>query len=162
MADAGLRFLSLPFESASQRILDRWASAKWQIAKTDVPALLRSLAQAGINASGNYMIGYPDETPDEMYKTIRMARLHVDAGLQYALFFTVVPFPGSALFETVISNGQLDRDFDTNRLRWTTSILRNTPVPSEALEYIRQVAWLTTNPREYVEYKLGMQVVEPK
>jgi radical SAM superfamily enzyme YgiQ (UPF0313 family) len=104
------------------------------------------------------MIGYPDETQEEIFQTVMMARKHVDAGLRYALFFTVVPFPGSALFEMVIKNGQLDPDFDPDQLRWTKSILKNTPVPAEALEYIRQLAWLTTNRREYVEYKLGMHV----
>ncbi len=158
LADSGLRFLSLPFESANQRLLDLYASGKWNVAKTDVPKLVAALTQAGIEASGNYMIGYPDETQEEMYRTIVMARRQVEAGLQYALFFTVVPFPGSALYESVIANGQLDPNFDTDELRWTKSILRNAPVPAEALEHIRQVAWLTVNRPEYVEYKLGMHV----
>jgi radical SAM superfamily enzyme YgiQ (UPF0313 family) len=153
LAQAGLRFWSLPFESANQRLIDTYATSKWSIAKSNIPELLAGLATAGIRASGNYMIGYPDETIPEIYNTVTMAKRHVEQGLEYALFFTVVPFPGSMIYEDAIANGQLDAHFDPDTMRWTKSILKDLCMPAEALEHVRQVAWLTVNRSEYVNYK---------
>ena len=41
LADAGMESIALPFESASQRILDRYASAKWRVAHTNTSKLIR-------------------------------------------------------------------------------------------------------------------------
>ena len=70
-----------------------------------------------------------------------------------------MPFPGSALFDEVIANGQLDRNFDPDGMKWTRSILNHGPVSGEALEGMRQLAWLTVNRLEYVDYKLGHRVM---
>ena len=158
LAAAGFRFLALPFESANQRLIDKYASSKWTIETTNVQALLKSLNSVGIKCSGNYMIGYPDETESEVFNTIRMAKRHVEQGLSHALFFTVVPFPGSVLYDLVINNGQLDSNFDPDQMRWTKSIIKNLPMSSEALEAIRQLAFLLVNRTEYVDYKIEMTV----
>jgi radical SAM superfamily enzyme YgiQ (UPF0313 family) len=158
LAQAGLRFWALPFESANQRLIDKYATSKWSIAKSNIPDLLAGLAAAGIRASGNYMIGYPDETVAEIYNTVTMAKRHVEHGLEYALFFTVVPFPGSLIYENAISNGQLDANFDPDTMRWTKSVFKDLCMSAEALEHLRQVAWLTVNRSEYVNYKSDMWV----
>ena len=117
LADAGFTTLTLPFESASQRIIDKYASSKWNVATTDTASLIRAFNYAGIRVSGNYMIGYPDETEQEIAQTIAMARKHIEQGLDYALFFTVVPFPGSALFETAVREGYISANFDPDEMR---------------------------------------------
>lgn len=160
LADTGFHFIALPFESANQRIIDKYASSKWRIEQVDCGNLIRAFAAANIQVSGNYMLGFPDETEAEIYNTVEMAKRHIDQGLDYALFFSVVPFPGTTLFDWVIASGQLDPDFDTDSMRWTNSIIKNLAVSSEALERIRQTAWLTVNRREYVEHKLQMALVD--
>ena len=116
----------------------------------------------GIKTAGNYMIGYPDETLAEIHGTILMAKRHVEEGLNHAAIFTVVPFPGTLLYDMVIRSGQLDPDFDTDQMKWTKSILKNLAVPAETLEHMRQLAWLTVNRSEFVEYKVGMRVKKPE
>lgn len=158
LADAGFSFLTLPFESASQRLLDKYSTSKWQVRLTNTAQLLKSLDAHKIRAAGNYMIGYPDETEMEIEETILMAKRHVDEGLNHALFFTVVPFPGSRLYDMAIANGQLDAEFDPDTMRWTRSIMRGLAMPAESLERIRQLAWLTVNRTDYVRYKIGQRV----
>ena len=102
------------------------------------------------------MIGYPDETVDEIFETITMAKRNVEEGLDYALFFAVVPFPGSALFMQAVRDGHMDQDFDPDELRWTKSIMRGLNIDTEALEHLRQLAWLLVNRSDYVRYKRGM------
>jgi anaerobic magnesium-protoporphyrin IX monomethyl ester cyclase len=162
LSDAGFRFLTLPFESANQRILDKYASSKWNIETINSKQLLKVLDDNKIKAAGNYMVGYPDETEAEIFKTILMAKRHVEEGLNHALFFAVVPFPGSVIFNMVIANGQLDPNFDTDKMRWTKSILKNMAISSDALESVRQLAWLTVNREEYVRYKFQMVVDCPE
>jgi len=156
LADAGFTALALPFESASQRILDRYASAKWRVADTNTAQLIRAFNDCGIRVSGNYMLGYPDESIDEIFETITMAKRNVEEGLDYALFFAVVPFPGSALFELAVRDGHIDRDFDPDELRWTKSIMRRMKVDTSTLEHLRQLAWMLVNRSDYVRYKRGM------
>jgi radical SAM superfamily enzyme YgiQ (UPF0313 family) len=160
LADAGFQFISLPFESANQRIIDKYASSKWRVDLIDCGELIRAFSAVQIRVSGNYMMGFPDETESEIYRTVLMAKHHMDQGLDYALFFSVVPFPGTKLFDRVIANGQLDPDFDTDSMRWTNSVIKNLAISAEALECMRQTAWLTVNRREYVEQKRQMTMVD--
>ncbi len=156
LSDAGFHFISLPFESANQRIIDKYASSKWKIDKVNAGALIKAFEAVKIKVSGNYMMGFPDETEAEIRNTVNMAQNHMDQGLDYALFFSVVPFPGTTLFEWVIANGQLDPDFDTDTMRWTKSIMKNLAMSTDDLECIRQNAWLTVNRPEYVQHKRQM------
>lgn len=156
LAEAGFKSVALPFESASQRIIDRYASSKWKIASTNTAKLIRAFNDRGIRVSGNYMLGYPDESIEEVFETITMAKRNVEEGLDYALFFSVVPFPGSALFDMAVRDGNIDEDFDPDELRWTKSTMRHLKVDPSTLEHLRQLAWLLVNRGEYVQYKRGM------
>jgi hypothetical protein len=108
------------------------------------------------------MIGYPDETLAEMHNTIILAKRHVEQGLNHAALFAAVPFPGTELYDMVIGNGQLDPNFDTDQMKWTKSILKNLAIPAETLEHLRQLAWLTVNRSDFVDYKIAMRVNKPK
>ncbi len=158
MARAGFTSIALPFESASQRIIDKYASGKRVVDPTaaDTEELIAAFNAAGIRVSGNYMIGYPDETVREIYETIRSARRHIDQGLEYVLFFNVVPFPGSMLFEMAVREGYLDPDFDPDLMRWTKTIMRNLSMDADTLERVRDMAWFVVNRPEYVDGKMGM------
>jgi anaerobic magnesium-protoporphyrin IX monomethyl ester cyclase len=162
LSAAGFDWLSLPFESANQRLLDKYSSSKWNISRLDAGKLIQECSRAGIKTSGNYMIGYPDESLPEIYNTATMARRHMDNGLNHATLFAVVPFPGTAIYDMVIQNGQLDPDFDTDQMKWTKSILKNLAVPAETLEHLRQLAWLTVNHSEFVHNRIVMRVKTPE
>lgn len=162
VAAAGFHMLHLPFESANPRLLEKYSSSKWDIEATDTKRLIEACRSVGIKTAGNYMIGYPDETLGEIHNTILLAKRHVEQGLNHAALFAVVPFPGTILYDTVVANGQLDRNFDTDQMKWTKSILKGIAVPAETLEHLRQLAWLTVNRTEFVSYKIGMRVEKPK
>jgi anaerobic magnesium-protoporphyrin IX monomethyl ester cyclase len=162
LSTAGFHMLHLPFESANQRLIDKYSSGKWNMSHTDTKRLIKECDKAGIKTAGNYMIGYPDETLAEIHNTILFAKQHVENGLNHAALFAVVPFPGTRLYDTVIQNGQLDPNFDTDTMKWTKSILKGLAVPADTLEHMRQLAWLTVNSTEFVTYKIGMRVKQPE
>jgi radical SAM superfamily enzyme YgiQ (UPF0313 family) len=162
LSAAGFHMLHLPFESANQRLLDKYSSSKWNIQRMNAKKLIQDCDRVGIKTAGNYMIGYPDETLGEIHNTILMAKQHVGDGLNHAALFAVVPFPGTALYDMVIRSGQLDPDFDTDQMKWTKSTLRGLAVAAETLEQMRQLAWLTVNRAEFVNYKINMRVKKPE
>ena len=86
-------------------------------------------------------------------QTIMLAKRHVEEGLAAASFFVIVPFPGTALYDMVIRDGMLSPDFNPDDMRWTRSIMTNTPVSAETLEHIRTLAWKLVNPTQFVQDK---------
>jgi anaerobic magnesium-protoporphyrin IX monomethyl ester cyclase len=158
MVEVGFETLTLPFESANQRILDRYATRKWRTDRCDTVALVKACVDVGLTVGGNFMIGYPDESREEVFTTIDFAKKHVDAGLNVALFFCVIPYPGCKLFDEAIANGQLDPNFDPDIMKWTNPVLRNTAINAQELMEIRRQAWVSTNRPEYIAYKTGMNV----
>ena len=161
IAEAGFHMLHLPFESASQRMLKKYSTSKWNPDKTDIEQMIRACLTVGIKTAGNYMIGYPDETLEEIFSTIMMAKRHVNQGMNHAQMFAVVPFPGTMLYDQVVASGQLDPTFDTDQMKWTKSILTGLAVPPDTLEHLRQLAWLTVNRSDFVDYKIKMRVAKP-
>jgi len=158
MVEIGFETLTLPFESANQRILDRYATRKWRTDRCDTVALVKACEEVGLTVGGNFMIGYPDESREEVFTTIEFAKRHMDAGLNVALFFCVIPYPGCKLFDEAIASGQLEEDFDPDIMKWTNPVLKNTAISAEDLMDIRRQAWISCNRPEYIAYKTGMNV----
>ena len=93
MWEAGVRYMAYAVESGSPRIqkLIRKNLNLERIAE----AISLSTAK-GISTKGFFMIGFPTETEEEALMTIEFAK---NSDLVQALFFTVVYFPGTPLFE---------------------------------------------------------------
>ncbi|GGQ36604.1 radical SAM superfamily enzyme YgiQ (UPF0313 family) [Actinomadura coerulea] len=145
LAEAGFTQLNLPFESGNLRILRKYASNKLNIEMADIESLIVALKDYGFKIFGNYMMGYPDETLEEIETTIRMARDHVSFGLDAANFFIVVPLPGTPLFDTAISEGHLRSDFDPDTMNIYRANMSGTVVPAHVLEELRGRAWEEVN-----------------
>ena len=146
MAHAGFKEISLPFESASQRIIDKYATGKINLDKTDTVSIIKTAQRNGITVGGNYIIGWPDETLDEMKATIMLAKRHMDAGMYRANLQLATPYPGSQLFDMAVAGGHLDADFDPARMNWLHPTMRNTTVQPEVLDFMNEVLWKLLNP----------------
>jgi len=150
MAACGFVDLCLPFESGVQRVIDKYASAKWNVGTANTEALIQAVRTAGIRCSGNYMIGYPDETEVEIQQTLALARRHRAVGLDEADVFLVVPFPGTRLFDCALKAGHLAPDWHPDGMRWFNPVMQNTATPPERLEELRNAAWVELNSPSYV------------
>ena len=158
LAESGFNQIVFPVESGSQRILDKYATAKLNLRTLDVVELVRLARRAGIVCPINMMIGFPDETEKEMRESIALAKRLVEAGAEYCTFFIPIPFPGSSLFETAIAGGNLDRDFDPDSLNWKNAVMRNTTVPAERIIEIRDQAWREVNTAQHVAMRLQASI----
>jgi len=47
-------------------------------------------------------------------------------------------------------------------MKWTKSTLKGLAVPADTLEHLRQLAWLTVNSTDFVNYKINMRVKQPE
>jgi anaerobic magnesium-protoporphyrin IX monomethyl ester cyclase len=161
LVEAGFTQIALPFESGNLRIIRKYASNKLNIDMRDTEALIGACKDYGLRIIGNYMIGYPDETREEIERTIDLGRRHMSYGLDSANFFCVMPLPGTPLFDQAIADGHLNPDFDPDRMNFLQASMANTNVPAAELEEIRDRAWEEINSPDFKAYKRTMVVNTP-
>ena len=160
LKEAGFRDIGLPFESANPRIIRKYASNKWRIDRTNIPNLLKACKDVGLRIGGNFMIGYPDETREEIENTINLAKECMDNGLDSSSFFLVMPLPGTPLFDMAMAGGYLPKNYDPDKMHWQKANMKNTLVPPRELEKIRDLAWETINRKNFTSYKKNMRVIK--
>ena len=149
MAEAGFDRLSFPVESGSQRIIDRWVSGKISHETYDISKLIKKANSLGITVSSCYLIGYPDETEEELYQTLVAARSHLDAGSAYVNLTIVTPFPGTRLYEYVMENNLLLPGIDIADLDWMRPSIKTIIDPS-VIEFVSKYMWKFINRPERV------------
>lgn len=154
LKEAGFDCIVFPVESASQRILDKYATGKLNHHRLDVVELVGLAKEIGLTVPINIMIGFPDETEEEIIASVELGRKLVAAGAHYVTYFIPIPFPGSRLFDLALREGYLESDFDPDTMNWKRPVMKNTVVPPERLLEIRDWAWHSTNHSEYVRQRL--------
>jgi anaerobic magnesium-protoporphyrin IX monomethyl ester cyclase len=92
MAEAGCWMISYGIESGSQKILDM---SKKKITVEQARKAVELTKKVGMKAVGHFMIGLPGETIETARETIKLAAA---LPLDFAQFYSVVPFPGSQLY----------------------------------------------------------------
>lgn len=99
MKKAGCYSLAVGIESGSQKILDDMGKGlKLSIVKKIVPLL----KEADIRTQGDFIIGYPAETVEDVNKTIRLA---LSIPLDRAAFSLYQPLPGSKSYNELLKEG---------------------------------------------------------
>lgn len=92
MWEAGVRYMCYAVETASPR-LQKLIQKNMHLDRIG-EAIARSSAK-GIVTKGFFMLGFPTETEEEALATVEFAKA---SDLVQAMFFTVVYFPGTALY----------------------------------------------------------------
>jgi hypothetical protein len=104
LQEAGLVALSIGFESGSDRVLRllrKGTTVAQNLAAAEV------CHRHGIRIFGNYMLGLPTETPEEMMATARLVR---DVGAAVNSVGVYAPSPGSDLYDHCRREGLLLSD----------------------------------------------------
>jgi anaerobic magnesium-protoporphyrin IX monomethyl ester cyclase len=101
MKDAGCGLIFYGIESGSKRILDLMNKG---ISIEQITRAIKWTREAGIEAYGSFILGFPGETREELETTIKFAR---ELDLDMAEFNLITAFPGSDLFEVVKREGLL-------------------------------------------------------
>ncbi|MFA5856731.1 MAG: radical SAM protein [Candidatus Pacearchaeota archaeon] len=154
LKQAGFEQVVFPIESGSQRILDKYASGKVKLDRMDLSLLMRTMSDMNIKAPVNLMIGFPDETEEEVKKSIEMGKRMIDSGAPYVTFFIPIPFPGSRLYDMALLNGNLENNFDPDTFNWKRPVMINTNIPRERIEELRDYANEEVNKKEHLKKRL--------
>jgi radical SAM superfamily enzyme YgiQ (UPF0313 family) len=115
---------------------------------------MRVMTDMGIQAPVNMMIGFPDETEDEINTSVDFAKKLMDYGAPYVTFFIPIPFPGSSLFNIAINGDHLSKKFNTDNMNWKNPVMKNTSVSPERLIEIRDKANQEVNTKEHLRKRL--------
>ena len=104
LVEAGLRAISVGFESGNDRVL-RLLRKGVTVQQNQQAA--RICHRLGLRIFGNYMLGLPTETPEEMLDTARLVR---DLGAAFSNVSLYAPSPGSDLYDWCRQQGLLAED----------------------------------------------------
>ncbi|MBS7640030.1 MAG: radical SAM protein [Candidatus Bathyarchaeia archaeon] len=101
MREAGCSFIYYGIESASQRILN---FIKKGITIEQIKRAVMLTKEAGIKMMGAFIVGFPDETKEEIKSTLNFPKkLKVD----YVQFTIATPYPGTEFYEMIKREGLL-------------------------------------------------------
>jgi len=106
LVEVGWELISVGFESGSQRILDLMKKGTTVEQNIEAGAIIKKF---GAKVYGNYMIGLPWETKEDMLATVDMAK-KINAEMPSWAWFA--PYPGNELGDRCIAEGLslLDRN----------------------------------------------------
>ncbi|MDR3641673.1 MAG: radical SAM protein [Humidesulfovibrio sp.] len=99
MHRSGMYRMGFPIESGDLSVL-RFIRKPLRLEK--VLSLIRKCNELGIYTFGCFMIGFPEETLEQISKTMQFM---LDSGLDYAKISIVQPLAGSELYEVFVNHG---------------------------------------------------------
>jgi len=105
LKEAGCKFLAYGVESGDRKVQGKVNKV---FNNEDIAAAFRISKKAGIRTVGFFMIGYPEETQEEIDNTIKLMK-GLDADYMKTNIF--IPYPGSQLYNQLLSTQKLRTDF---------------------------------------------------
>jgi len=95
---AGISWICLGIESGNERVRN---DVNKNI-KKDIKEVVKAIQAHDIYVLGNYMFGLPEDDISTMQQTLDLA---IDLNCEFANMYTVMGFPGSALYEWALDQG---------------------------------------------------------
>lgn len=136
MRAAGCSLIRFGVESGAQEILN---NMKKGISIDEIRKAFRLTREVGVSTHASFMLGYPNETYKTFRKTVDLAK-QIKPDL--AQFFITVPFPGTALLDTVRKKDLLiEREWKYWGQMTDKSVLRTETLSAEELISLRKEAY---------------------
>jgi anaerobic magnesium-protoporphyrin IX monomethyl ester cyclase len=156
MRKMGCVFISSGFESCNPRILKYLKCGSVTVKQNERPIPLAH--QAGIAMGGSFIFGTPTETLEEMKRSLRW--FEDQDALKFMGFNTLVPFPGTPVWELCKAKGYLPKTVDYTKLVPPT-FPDNTYLVDKAVDLksynrffrnIWKAAWVLSQVRRYPHF----------
>lgn len=155
MKKAGFYRLCFPIETGNEKTLK---FIKKPVNLTKAKKTIELTNRIGIWTQGNFIIGFPYETKQEIQTTIDYA---FQSGLDYAIFFIAKPYAGSEMYEIFKKEGLLvdiargsnidSADYDTKTMKTSElQLLRD----KASRHYLIAKALFYLNPINFYNYLL--------
>ena len=147
LKEAGFHDLMLGIETGDIDTQRRFVDKKIDLSR--LKEKINYIKHADLEPYGLFMIGFPDETPEQIQRTVDLA---TSLDLDRILLIMVTPLPGSRLYKHCVENNLLYDDFDVAKLRYSNTFIKNRHISREQLEGIRRDAW-----REYMSERINIE-----
>ena len=121
MAQSGCRWIFFGIESGSKAVLER---INKRINYEKITDTFRDCKKAGIVSIGSFIVGFPDETAEDLKETVKLINT-LDTSLINLNYLALIP--GSEIYKSLVESGKY---VEVNSLREYTKIS-----PMERLEY---------------------------
>lgn len=131
MARAGFKYVFLGIESGSEKNLE--ALDKGNIVEKSRQAV-RYLHEAGIMAAAGIIIGSPADDADSIEAAFKFTR---DLKVEFAEFFTLVPYPKTRIREQLLKKGLVTLKDDYRYYNHSLAVVRTERLSSEELDYAK-------------------------
>ena len=119
---ASIRWLALGIESGSSYVRD---GAKKHLKDNDIVDIVQAIQKAGISIIGNFIFGLKHDTMESMQETLTLAK---SLNLDFANFYSCMPYPGSKLFDET-----KPEDLPDNWSGYSQHSFDTTPLPTAIL-----------------------------
>lgn len=134
MAETGCQMLGLAIESGTERILRQVIKKPVNLKK--VPTLIEAAHKYGIFVVGNFVIGFPGETWDEIRQTLHFAE---NCGVDYCKIYAANPLVGTRLFDIA---KKLDCIVgDENTVDWRYGRIKSDQFSPKDISILRAYEW---------------------
>ena len=144
MKKAGVRQVWFAPESGSQETLDRIIKKRMKL--EDCEDAIRMAKSAGLEVACFLVIGFPEETLEDVRKTIQYGRRLKQLGCDYIWVSCAMPYPGTELFAQCLKKGIIREDqIDYQSMATTDAIIGNEWFSVEEIKRIRDQAMRELN-----------------
>lgn len=101
---SGCRNVSYAPESGSRRTL---RAIKKKVRLDQMEISMRAAVEAGLNVKANMIVGFPDETHEDLLQTLGFVARMAVLGVHDVSVWTFSPYPGSELFDRLTREGAI-------------------------------------------------------
>jgi radical SAM superfamily enzyme YgiQ (UPF0313 family) len=158
MKKSGCQYIDIAIESGSPRVLKEIIHKP--IKKEKVLEIIKWAKELGIFITGNFILGFPGETWDEIRQTLLFAE-QID--LDYVKIFFAVPLPKTDLFKLAIESKCIDENFDSKTIDWKHAIIQTDQFSKKDISILRAYEWDRinfTNPDKRCKIAKIMEISE--
>jgi len=150
MKQSGCYQLSFGIESGDPYVLKNIIHKPLRLEK--VNEVVKQSKNLGIWAHGYFVIGFPQESLDNIWRTITFAK---KSDLDSASFFIATPYPGTELYSQERSVGLLKNSFDFQKLRTMDTMMDTTQFKAMNMIEIQKIAYF-----EFMKHRLRKEIFE--
>ncbi|MCP4107805.1 MAG: B12-binding domain-containing radical SAM protein [Desulfobacteraceae bacterium] len=151
MKDTGAYAFTVGIESGSQRILD---SMKKKLTLELIMEKVDLICSVGLEPSGFFIIGYPDESVEDIEATIRFAK---KLKIKRAHFSNFLPLPGTEATQKLIENKEIERP-DWNTLFYSKVAYTPEGITKKQLKELQRRAFLEFHLRPHILLKMLSEI----
>lgn len=137
--------LTVAIESGSQRILNLM---KKNLTLDTIKDSVSLMNKVGYKPTGLFMLGFPDETKEEMNETLKFA---MSLNLKRAQFAIFHPMPGSEIFDELKARGAL-KNIDWTKIKPSEIACEPEGISAKELKRFQRKAFLKFHARPRILY----------